>query len=356
MTPISSAYDYVHATSGPITTYAMSQSYRRRPARLWNQAIAPQFAARYGQLDAVLGWQGLARFSEATVVGDGYLFTSDGTLISDSIPGGPHAPWPANQRAAQEQFDRSRATSSPAISSERPALLLRQIGAGNYGHWLMDALPRFIAAQRALPDLDEVWVHPRNLDLARQTIQMIAPAVAVKPLTDRVRFAQLWWPSLCSDPPAVHSPASVPDLRRAFTGRARTSASPRRLFVVRDDVGNRRLTNDEAVWTMLERRGFTRINCGSMSISEQIDTFIGADVIVGLLGASLTNALFSHNLKRFIVLCPSTMPALFYWDLAHHLSVDVDLIFGRVIDTHNPTGSDFELPIDMLEQALDSTC
>lgn len=355
MTLISSALDYVRATGGPITTYATSQSYRRRPARLWNQAIAPQFAARYGQLDAVLGWQGLVRFSEATVVGDGYLFTSDGTLISDSIPGGPHAPWPTNQRAAHEQFDRLGA-STQAITSERPALLLRQVGAGNYGHWLMDALPRFIAAQRALPELDEVWVHPRNLDLAQRTLQMIAPGVAVRPLADSVRFAHLWWPALCSDPPAVHSPASVPDLRRAFAGWARRSASPRHLFVGRDDVGNRRLTNDDAVWTVLEKRGFTRVNCGSMSISEQIDTFFGADIVVGILGASLTNALFSRSLKRFIVLCPSTMPALFYWDLAHHLSVDIDLIFGRAIDAHNPTGSDFELPISVLEQVLDSTC
>jgi capsular polysaccharide biosynthesis protein len=69
---------------------------------------------------------------------------------------------------------------------------------------------------------------------------------------------------------------------------------PRRLYVTRGGGRHtRRLESEPELWPELERRGFTRIDPGTMSVQDQIDHFAAAEVIVGIHGAALTNLVFA---------------------------------------------------------------
>jgi len=63
----------------------------------------------------------------------------------------------------------------------------------------------------------------------------------------------------------------------------------RKLYVTRRGAGHRNVYNEADLSVLLEHRGFEVVDPGGYSISEQINLFRGASVIVAPHGAALTN-------------------------------------------------------------------
>jgi hypothetical protein len=84
--------------------------------------------------------------------------------------------------------------------------------------------------------------------------------------------------------------------REAFQRIARAAGppgnGPNRLYIARTDASRRRMVAEDELVRMLAARGFHIVTPGTLSFVEQVRLFAGANVVVGLHGAGLTNIVF----------------------------------------------------------------
>lgn len=70
------------------------------------------------------------------------------------------------------------------------------------------------------------------------------------------------------------------------------------LYLMRGDVGDRRVRNENDVRAYLSRNGnFRSVNPGGLSYAEQVALFASARRVIGMHGGALTNLLFGQNLS-----------------------------------------------------------
>ena len=81
----------------------------------------------------------------------------------------------------------------------------------------------------------------------------------------------------------------------------------------------RRLVDEDAVLPGLERRGFVRIDPGTLGLQEQIDVFAGAEAVVAPHGAGLANLVFARPDVRVLELFAPSYVNPCYWQLVSAL-------------------------------------
>jgi capsular polysaccharide biosynthesis protein len=69
----------------------------------------------------------------------------------------------------------------------------------------------------------------------------------------------------------------------------------RRLFVSRQEAGNRRIVDIDRLNPLFDEYGFERFRPEKYPVAEQVQTFADADVVLGVHGAGLTNLLFATD-------------------------------------------------------------
>ena len=187
--------------------------------------------------------------------------------------------------------------------------LVARGGSRNYYHFLLDVLPRWGVLQDCLPGFnpDAVYV-PREAGYQEQLLSITGlldyPVIPVKPRRT-VRATRLLVPCLTN--PYEVAPRWTVEWLREQVPPMHTSDKPSRIYVTRRGGRNtRRLVQEETIWPVLERRGFVRIDPGTLTVQEQIDHFAAAKVIVGLHGAAMTNLVFaSPGVRVLEVFAPS---------------------------------------------------
>jgi capsular polysaccharide biosynthesis protein len=108
------------------------------------------------------------------------------------------------------------------------------------------------------------------------------------------------------------------------------AAPPWKLFISRR-ARDRPLLNEDRVAEVLRERGFRVVDPGRMSLREQIAVFKGAQIVVGALGAALTNIAFCASGTPVIALTSASFPDTFFWFLAQHPRLDYREIRGTDI-------------------------
>jgi capsular polysaccharide biosynthesis protein len=189
-------------------------------------------------------------------------------------------------------------------------------GQASYYHFMFDVLPRWATFRAAFPEVtpDAIYL-PRATRYHRELLELTGldalPVVESAP--DRaVRASRLLVPSESNE--MEMAPQWMVDHVRASLPAARTEGLPRRLFITRGAGRNtRRWLQEEAAWPELERRGFVRIDPGTMTVRDQIDHFAAADTIVALHGAALTNLAFVRPGTKVLEVFAPTYVKHCYW-------------------------------------------
>lgn len=256
---------------------------------------------------------------------------------------------------------------------------LGSVGSFNYGHWLVDDLPRlegYFVLRRLHPGRTITILMPAynpHMDEVRRRMVALflgrdAGWRAV--FYDRTRvhaLPRLYFATPCSQEPYGKSPEAVTALRRRLLGRtrlARTEAAlrrlgrprtGRRLFVDRSGARGRTLVNRAEVVAVMERRGFEVIDPEQFSPRQQIVLFARASVVVGLAGAAMTNTIFCRPDARILYLAPdSGWNDPFFWDLAAVCGHSYSALHGCWSDREEIIARrDFSVPVPDLEAALD---
>lgn len=226
----------------------------------------------------------------------------------------------------------------------------------NYGHFLMDALPRLDLLERAgisLADVDHVYCAVPSQRAIRLLDALgvpdgrriyAEPGVAIR--ADRS--------ILPSYPGARRNyPPWVADFLR---DRLSVPSGPptRRLYVPR--ATHRRITNVEELWPMLEADGFEVFRADAAEDPRQ--AFAEAAIVVGGHGAGLADLAFCRPGTPVLELLPDSHPMPFYATLAGSAGLRYGYLLGEgIAPAHRLPRSrwDFRVDPDLFRSALAET-
>lgn len=347
--PASNIEDF-HRSQGPVSwPVEPPTAYRRRPPVCVNaNAIEPDYLR---ELEAVWNAPEQAvpeitcyHLRDVVVDTDGVVFSRGGDVYEETTRDARLQPHPMRE---------------PSRTVHDPCLLLKKAGYSNYGHWLIELLPR-IAVWRLLRQTRDLKVAIHDYSglmesRVRECLDLAGvPAHSIVPVGDEpVLFSDLYVVS----PISIHNHMKSPFAMRFLgeLGRAITPGSRKRLFISRKISARRRLLNEDEVFAALVPYGFVRVFLERLSVREQMECFLGAELVAGPLGAGLANLVFSPPATGVLVIAPAKSLDFFFYDIACHRG-------QRYASVHGPSAGespdelyhgDFQVAVEDVLAGLD---
>ncbi len=102
----------------------------------------------------------------------------------------------------------------------------------------------------------------------------------------------------------------------------------KRVYISRLGATMRRIENEDEVFEVLRKMGFTFVRCEKMSFNEQVNLFSNADFIVGAHGAGMTNALFAKNNAKILEIRNRDYQGLCYYKMCNNLGMGYYNLYG----------------------------
>ena len=207
-------------------------------------------------------------------------------------------------------------------SSVPSALWVTDNVSNNYFHWMVESLPRLLRAERRHPDQHVLLLprHYRRLAYVPFTLQAFPQIERIGWIGARskVRAQHLVVvPRLPRQPPErLPDAGELAEVARRVGGLAGDKAVARRIYFSRADARRRRARNERDVVRVLRAHDFEIIRIDPRSPWEQVRSSLGANVMVGVHGAALTNLMFMPKAARLLEL---RHPAL-HWDVYRKLA------------------------------------
>lgn len=239
--------------------------------------------------------------------------------------------------------------------------------AHNYGHWMLDDMPRLLLMEESglLPDsrVFSPWLKSYQL----QTLHDIgfgSRQIAL-PNKDRSRdYVQIhYFDQLVtlSPPPLAERVAGI---RRVFLPKASALGTTyERIFISRKNCSTLRILNEPEVASFLSENGFTVITPETLSLYDQIAIYANARIVMCATGSAYINLAFSQPGTLFIELIGRDLFKVMK-DKFHHYDMfpllgirHIVAVFDNVDNLgydHFPIDRNFMVDVQMLKQLLAS--
>jgi capsular polysaccharide biosynthesis protein len=244
---------------------------------------------------------------DAGVSGIGHLFVENRLVTSEEVMPDYWLRQVRDRHDPHVDIDVAREQALPERRIDGATVVFCGWGVRVYGHFLIETLPKLMAARQALgrevarmqflvPADAPDWL----LRMAAMVVPMPGPAVRrYDPARERVRLTNAVVPTLASRNGWFHPwYGGVVDALVAGAGRAAAAAAAPWLFVTRGAATGagsmrRRCRNEARLAEIAAREfGFAVIAPETMGWAAQIAAFAGAETVVGTFGSGLHNALF----------------------------------------------------------------
>jgi hypothetical protein len=285
---------------------------------------------------------------------DGVVLTSEGLVLEESsfVWGLQPRQWPV--------FRRLSVPPAKEKSGAMLTLLSTVAGKPNYYHWWIDTLPRLAVAEAAEIRHFRVIVPEGLEEWQRESLERLGVSSdRWEPFgDDHWQVESLLVPSLLGYSGMVR-PWAVGWLRRKI-GLPKSAAGKRRIYLRRGKHECRQVANEAELMPILKSYKFEVQETQGMSLAEQLKLFSGAQAVVSIHGAGLTNLLFAPSKAR-VVEFMSPHPAYTntcYYSLASAVGHRYAVIFGehpgRVPGGTEPRRwrEDLVVPPDVLQETL----
>jgi len=274
----------------------------RAMAVSWDRGNFPQHAVRFSLLEDVY------------VVAEGLVVDAAGQVLKGSVT--QHSPGEiAHAHAAVKAAMRDRSTPWQTGTY----VLCTKRGAKNFGHWLIEMLPKAYLAQQHLGSMTPRYIVPAADGGMRQVVGDSLAMLAIDPAAVLpVGPEPIWIERLILVEGLTHhgvymSPL-VMECIDSLVARVEGTGGER-LFVTRTGA-SRRFVNEAEILRYAEVSGFALVEPGRLSLAAQIAAFKNAKEIVGVSGAEMTNIAFAPRGARVMNIAPAGMPDTFFWFIA----------------------------------------
>lgn len=222
----------------------------------------------------------------------------------------------------------------------------------NHSHWLTAHLPKLlILKERGL--LGEVLMPRTMTGVMEASMRMLG----IDPATFR-RFDPER-PVAAEDLTLLvtdrFDPAHMQAVRSAFADPARHGAAvSRRVFISRERSRGRRITNETALWAMLEPRGFEKVFMEDLAFPDQVALMQQTRVLLAPHGAGLTNMLFCLEGGHVVELADPGFPNPNFYNLASGLGLHYWLLHAEAGTAEHPLDRDLTVDVAGVEAVLDA--
>ena len=235
--------------------------------------------------------------------------------------------------------------------------------AGNYGHWMIDALARIFLIERnhSLDDIDYFLVPILKYDF--QMDSLVACGIPEeKVLQIDTLQCNSFENLLCVTAPREVSSGVCPawaieGYRNRLLNKSNTGKMPTRLYISRKDASSRNFTNEPQLIELLESYGFQSVELSKFNFAEKVSLFANAECVVGLTGAGLTNLMFCPEGASVLELMPGSNVNYLYTSIYGRLNLNYEsLIFhtGDLLSKINKYQGNLFLEPAVLEASLNS--
>lgn len=309
----------------------------------------------------------VGRLERAVISGGGIIHTEDGFIIEESMINTRHTSrrGPFFRIGTSAHFVSEDSLVPEEALSDGAHALLKQTWDKNYGHWIVDTLPRVetIAQLGGLSDLKFIVngsapehirrLHSDSLELfGIGKDQLIA--VDRRPL----EISNLVYATPSTIPPMVKSTETIRTLEKLAEKvsdlPSEVSIGHSKIYVSRNAYPRRRLRNEQAILELLEVDGYEVIQPEKYSFVDQVKIFSGATHIVGNMGAAFANLAFSPSGVSVLMLATENMLHDYFYDLVCHKQGRYFAVQGTSDDSGRGIGSDFSIDIGIFSEVYDA--
>jgi Glycosyltransferase 61 len=241
------------------------------------------------------------------------------------------------------------------LSPKYSYALLRQPWDNNYGHWIVECLPKvaILAEHYDITKLRFIVTRHSFLPPVRRMRQVCIDSLAAYGICpdqivwlgrEAVEVEHLLYALPLTIHPWVKAPRTVQILEELGDKIAKGHQGPRRIYSSRASAGRRRLLNESEILRVVRDFDVAIVDPGVMSFADQVRAFAHAELLIGNFGANLTNAVFSPRGITMFVLASQSMGDNFFWDLTNLKSGKYFCLHGA--PTSSDPNSDFVIDPD----------
>lgn len=227
----------------------------------------------------------------------------------------------------------------------------------NYYHWLTECLTRLCVAESTeqlpvlLPRAMTAW--------HRDSLKLMGVNEDRWRLVDDGCYEvdRLYFPSFPGWLGRM-SAGAIQCVSEKITSQVRGDRA-KRLYVGREGVTHRRIINELEVLERLKAAGFESVSGHGMDFRKEVETFANASIIIGVHGAGMANVILAPPGTKVVEILDPCHAVPSYYNLSIRLGHSYSYMFADNCSiTHRlPVRKgydDLEIPLDRLEQALES--
>lgn len=228
----------------------------------------------------------IARLKGGSVFGDGVIATADQKLVDFGSVLGWRWDLSWTKYVGQGPL--------PTIKIPGKIAVLASQGEGEYYHWLLQVLGRFVILQNASEQYDRVFINVPQARFQSETLGALGMD-AKKVLYGLPEYAyqadELIVPAVPNRDGQIDSTV-IDYLRNTFL-KPEKVLGKRKIYISREDARRRRILNESELWDRLKQKGFERVLLADMTVEAQARLFASADTIVAPHGSGLANLVFA---------------------------------------------------------------
>jgi capsular polysaccharide biosynthesis protein len=185
---------------------------------------------------------------------------------------------------------------------ERPTIYVREHGEMGFFHWMHSVLPRIdVIYREGIPPEYQISI-PNKARFQTESLALLdlqGRKIASPPVDRPQFFKELLFPS----PLVLHGDFWLrpPSVKQFYANIPIPQENlPKRLYITRQDAAFRRLSNEEAIISLLEKRGFSAVELGKLPFAQQVASFRQAELVVGVHGAGLSHVVNMFSTKGLL--------------------------------------------------------
>lgn len=228
----------------------------------------------------------------------------------------------------------------------------------NYYHWLLQYLPILKVTSEciSMDEIENVLVKGPIKPFQVESLSLLGISsqkiIGISPGTQYLAEELVMTTIPCAN--RTYTQWAIDFLRQLREPHASPS-SP--VFFDRRFPASRRMVNAEEVYSVLESYGIQCVDCGSFSFSDQVRLASSANLLLGIHGASLANAVFSAPGTTLLELTPRNYSPPYFSGLAKACQLNYARVMGRepgmLSNWVSIKCADIIVPINILKTKLD---
>lgn len=285
----------------------------------------------------------IVRLKNTTVNPNGSLIDETGTAIEQTV----------HDFAKTMTFE----TTEHIEPANFRGIVLFKYGFNNYGHWLIEMLPKLHFLKPVLNRYPDAKFLVGKLEGGMRNVVLSSLEVfgiksdRIHQVHESTQFDELIYCSPITNHPTMMRPEIRSIYDSNFPCIAPASNTNTRLYITRSKNSSRVLRDQHNIERHFSREGYAVIDPGSLSLLQQIRLFRTASEVVGIAGAGMTNTIFAPSTCRILHIVPPTMPNLFFYQLASICRQSYNEFRG---DTDGGMfGKEFTIDFDQLREAME---